>query len=161
MNLDTAMSNPLLKDSPPCSCSTCKGMCVRPCWPIPSEILPLIESGYTSSLMLDWWEGDFHDGEHDRVYIVCPSSPGREGNYAPDFLGLQSGCIFLTQKGLCRLHPLGLKPTEGRVAHHSIGGDNGYNIHRAVAETWDTEQGRDIVNAWCEKVGISNPYYED
>lgn len=155
-------------DSAPCSCSACRRMCKRPCWPIPAEVQPLIDAGEGKRLMLDWWEGDFHGGEHDRVYLVSPASPGCEGGTAPEMeftdlfsvmLGgstpLHAGCVFDDGKG-CVLHARGLKPLEGRAAHHA--GKQGSNLHKDVAREWDTEEGRTVVAQWCKVNDLDNPY---
>lgn len=154
-----------LVDSPPCSCRICKGYCARPCWPLPSEIAPIVSAGEGARLMLDWWDNDFHGGAHDHVYIVCPALSGHEGGMAPEvslmdslLMGrrgpLHGGCVFY-RKGLCELHDRGLKPTEGRVCHHA--GDQSW-VHEEVARRWDTDEGRAAVAAWCSTVDFPNPY---
>ncbi|MDR2002668.1 MAG: hypothetical protein LBQ74_06525 [Prevotella sp.] len=35
----------------------------------------------------------------------------------------ENGCVFF-KDGLCELHNLGLKPTEGKLSHHNIRLDN-------------------------------------
>lgn len=135
-----------------CSCADCKSMCRRPCWPLPREVKALIEAGHADRLMLDYWEGDFHDDEHDRVYIPCGANPGHERCTAPESISLlRTGCVFQSKNGLCELHTCGLKPIEGRLAHHDM--DNSSDIHEAVARAWDTEEGRAIVTRWARCVG--------
>ena len=55
---------------------------------------------------------------------------------------LEKGCIFF-ENGLCQLHDLGLKPTEGKLSHHTIKLDN-YQFNKSiswqVAKTWIDEQ---------------------
>lgn len=136
-------------------------MCNRPCWPIPSEIAPIIAAGEGHRLMLDWWVGNFRDDndEYDGdVYILCPANPGREGQEASSsFWILSEGCAFHTSDGLCQLHDRGLKPLEGRVAHHRQQNSK-VNVHELVARAWDTEEGRDVVAQWCSSMGVENPY---
>ena len=57
-------------------------------------------------------------------------------------------CTFLTPDGLCELHPLGLKPTEGRLSHHSIRLDNfkrSKSISWAVVQEWLNPDNADVV----------------
>lgn len=165
------MSNttlPIIVDSEPCSCVDCQSMCRRPCWPIPSDVQALMEAGEGNRLMLDYWVGGFDDDtKYDNIYVICPANPGHEGANAPEggfellFRPLQSslysGCVF-QKDGLCELHERQLKPTEGRAAHHAL---NQPKLHEEVARYWDTEDGRNVVAAWCERVGMNNPYHEE
>lgn len=150
------------KPSAPCSCRVCKDMCNRACWPTPDEAAALIDAGYIDKLMLDVWVGGF-DGDYKDCYIVCPATPGHAGGWAPglgpdasfaDFFGygLQNGCVMQTSKGLCSLHDKGLKPIEGRVAHH---GKDSVNLHEAVARTWNNDKGRAVVRRFCEAQGLT------
>lgn len=58
-----------------------------------------------------------------------------------------SGCIFL-RDGLCGLHDAGLKPTEGRLSHHSIRQEN-YKFNKSlswnVAKEWLDESNWETV----------------
>jgi hypothetical protein len=62
---------------------------------------------------------------------------------------LDSGCVFHVNR-LCQLHDAGLKPFEGKVAHHSR---DGKNIHEAVAAAWDNDEGRAVVARWRKITG--------
>ena len=155
-------------------CSSGIKFCQRPCWPIPSEAKALIEAGHGNRLMLDFWAR--RDDEGGDIMIVAPANPNREGQYAPGFLiedaedeeeitsiekmekllktlfsstdevnGIRSGCVFQSPEGLCELHNLGLKPAEGKKSCCKIDLDG---LHWAVAETWESEEGRAIVELW-------------
>jgi len=151
--------------SAPCSCRVCKGMCKRACWPTPQEAQALLDAGYADRLMLDAWIGGFDDSYED-VYIVCPSTPGYCGGLAPglgddfnwmDVFGdgaLANGGCVMQKNGLCMLHDKGLKPIEGRVAHHSKDSDN---LHEAVARTWDSDVGRAVVERFCSTNKVTLP----
>lgn len=168
----TAESLPLIGASEPCSCERCQTMCRRPCWPVPSDVRALIEAGEGGKLMLDYWVGSF-TSDHDNTYIVCPANSGHEGTAAPEegsgfgfgfaFMcstgssPLHKGCVF-QKDGLCTLHDRGLKPAEGKAAHHAL---KRPDLHEDVARHWDTEEGRAIVASWCALVGEYNPYQDD
>ena len=56
----------------------------------------------------------FDRDKNKTIYLLTPAIVGRETGEAPAHPEVQ--CTFLDEAGLCRLHDLGLKPTEGRVA---------------------------------------------
>lgn len=124
-----------------CSCDTCKSMCSRPCWPTPEEAERLIDAGFASKLMLDYWVGDAEDGGD--IDLLCPANPGSEGRRADTF-DIRRGCIFHVE-GLCQLHDSGLKPIEGKMARCK---DSPSGIHFAIAKTWDTPKGKQVIARW-------------
>jgi len=70
---------------------------------------------------------------------------------------LKSGCVLLTDEGLCSLHDAGLKPTEGRKSCCKNGTNGeGLDLHRAVGETWNSEAGRAVVARWREITGCQD-----
>lgn len=89
--------------------------------------------------MLDYWTGDVP------IYIVAPAIVGYEKQEAP-FLP-HGRCAFLVA-GRCQLHDLGLKPTEGRLAHHD--GRGGADLHEALAQSWDNDEAQAFADAWAE-----------
>jgi len=70
---------------------------------------------------------------------------------------LNSGCVLLTDEGLCSLHDAGLKPTEGRKSccKNGVNGE-GFSLHLAVGKTWNTEAGRAVVARWRELTGCQD-----
>lgn len=126
------------KEPETCSCDICKSMCERPCWPTPEEAFALIEAGLGPRLMQDEWV--------PAPQLLCPALIGHEGGYAP-FIPYGK-CTFQTADGLCELHNLGLKPFEGRMAHHDHTVNKG--LHPSVAETWANEEGRAVLDLWHE-----------
>lgn len=64
---------------------------------------------------------------------------------------LRSGCTFQTTNGMCELHDKGLKPLEGRLAHHSL---NAGDLHFEVAQLWDNKKGQEIVEKWKKERGM-------
>jgi hypothetical protein len=132
-----------------CTCKECVDMCKhRPCLPTPKEADKLMDKGYASRLMLDWYK----DINNIYIYIVSPALCSFEGKYDPD---IPTGrCTFLTDKNLCLLHDLKLKPMEGRLALH--GGKTPENLHEDIAKMWDSALGRKVVQRWISAKGDTN-----
>jgi hypothetical protein len=90
--------------------------------------------------MLDeWFPSDEFPGG---IRLLCPAIPGYEKLRAP--LDRRIGCAMFNN-GMCELHSIGLKPVEGRVAHHSRSNDDGDATHLDVAATWNNDGGRALV----------------
>jgi hypothetical protein len=94
--------------------------------------------------MRDWWV------DSPNVYIISPASRGCAGSDAPSWPG---GTCVLFRDGLCELHSLGLKPIEGRIAHHATKHDE---VHEQVADTWRTANGRRVVRMWEIAVSVAD-----
>lgn len=128
-------------------CNAChKGieMCKRrPCWGTPEQMRQLIQCGFADRLMLNWWEAD--DNIDHQVDIISPATVGDEGGYTSWFP--YGDCTFLTDGNLCEPHLLhiSLKPLEGAVV--CCKKDSGL-LHLKLAQTWDTEEGRNVVKLW-------------
>lgn len=128
-----------------CACEDCVQMCVEtPCWGTPAEAQALIQAGYGGRLMLDRWVGGIVT-DVDQIDILGPAIVGREGKPAPS--RRWGRCTFLTKEGRCELHGSGLKPIEGRLAHHDGTPDE---VHEAVAATWENPEAVALVAAWIE-----------
>ena len=92
-----------------CKCDKCRNQCRTPCLGTPDDILRLIEAGYRSRLVPTLWGVGLVMGR--LPYAVPMVQAIREDN---------GFCTFY-HNGLCELHDLGLKPTEGRLSHHHDG----------------------------------------
>jgi len=128
-----------------CACDDCKSMCNRPGWPTPDEARQIIEAGYAEFLMLDFW---VVTGGSD-IEALCPAGDGYESQSAPSGLRVTLvGCVMQDDDGFCELHGTGYKPAECRMtsAHNASAQKNG--LHKAVAEMWDTAEGRKVVRLW-------------
>ena len=80
--------------------------------------------------MVDWW----FDRDTDKtICLLTPAIVGREAAEAPAHP--EGQCTFLDEAGLCHLHGLGLKPTEGRIALR--GNRTPEGLHERIARTWD------------------------
>ncbi len=90
-----------------CKCNECRKQCRTPCLGTPDDILRLIGEGYISQLSETLWCVGMLTGHlKEPVRMVQPTK-------------MENGCIFF-KDGLCELHDLGLKPTEGRFSNHAI-----------------------------------------
>lgn len=97
-----------------CKCSLCKSQCKRQCLGTPDDIKNIIEAGYGNRIMAINWDGAKQMGIYDKTIPIFTPLYDRE----------KQSCTFFTN-GLCELHDLGLKPTEGKLSHHKyyVGGD--------------------------------------
>ena len=126
-----------------CSCNTCVDMCKqRPCWGTPEEIAGLIELGFGSGFMLDWWV-DVYNGD---IYVVSPAIAEYESQRAP---GWPTGrCTFLNENNLCDLHDTGFKPMGARLA--LCRGSQEGGRAKKIAHMCDSAAGKEIVEEWWE-----------
>lgn len=127
-----------------CKCKACKEQCKVPCLGTPEDIWALIEAGFNDKLFLTEW---------------CVGLILGKLNYSirmVQALQTDSGCVFRMTDGLCSLHDLGLKPTEGRLSHHSITKEN-FKFSRGlaynVAQEWMDERNRPLVGKILELYG--------
>lgn len=94
-----------------CQCEKCKSQCHTPCLGTPEDIERLIGAGYGNRLAATEWCVGMLLGLTDRPIHMIQAKIENEW------------CAFY-HDGLCELHEKGLKPTEGRLSHHSIRIDN-------------------------------------
>ena len=91
--------------------------------------------------MVDWW---FDRDKDKTIYLLTPAIVGREAGEAPAHP--EGQCTFLDAAGLFRLHALGLKPTEGRIA--LCGGRTPEGLHEQIARTWDDAEAQALIDRW-------------
>ena len=119
-----------------CKCQKCKQQCKTPRLGTPEDILRLIKAGYKERLAIThWWVG-IARGKLDFPVIMIQARQEENGY-----------CTFF-HDGLCELHDLGLKPTEGRLSHHSITKENfkfGKSLSWNVAKEWMDMRNGEIV----------------
>jgi hypothetical protein len=119
-----------------CHCDSCVSMCeTRPCWPTPDEARAIQAAGFGARLMRDYWCADA-EFPND-VDILAPAVVGYEGARAPYFP--RGSCTFL-KDGRCELHPLGLKPLEGRVAIHGMSDELSNSVRTHIVRLWNAER---------------------
>lgn len=118
-----------------CKCKLCQQQCHTPCLGTPQDILRLAKAGYADRLALSEWAAGILLGCTD--HIIQMIQPISEGDH----------CTFF-HDGLCELHDKGLKPTEGRLSHHSMQLDN-WNPKKStsynVAKEWEDEDNIPVI----------------
>lgn len=119
-----------------CSCMACKTMCLSsPCFPTPEEVVRLDKMGFGSDLMFTM----FMNPETKEIYaLVAPRSTEKMG-------GIINQCTFHNAQGLCDLHELGLKPTEGRLANHNQKHSDTVRLRVATCELWKTDLAKELL----------------
>lgn len=95
-----------------CKCQRCKMQCHTPCLGTPEDINKLIRAGYQDRLAVTIWGVGMLLGLIDHPIKMIQARCEENG-----------WCTFY-HDGLCELHDKGLKPTEGRLSHHSTKLDN-------------------------------------
>lgn len=108
-----------------CACPKCENLCKRaPCLGTPADILRLINNGYTNALVLTEWLAGY-------MYNMPPLTMFQ-------LRMTHNGCIMF-ENGKCKLHALGLKPTEGVLSNgHSPYSKPGcFPLTAVVAQTWN------------------------
>lgn len=125
-----------------CKCALCKQQCHTPCLGTPQDIERLIDSGYVEKLEPTFWMVGMTMGV---IGFPVPMLQARiENGY----------CIFF-HDGLCELHDKRLKPTEGRLSHHStkiVNFKPSKSISWNVAKEWLNKDNIDVINRITEKI---------
>lgn len=118
-----------------CKCRICQSFCQTPCLGTPEDILKLLDAGYGDKLKLTYWGvGMLYDAIDFPILMV-------------QLIQQPLGCIMFN-KGLCGLHELGLKPTEGRLTHHIITSENlsfWKSLSWNVAREWLRPENEEVV----------------
>lgn len=136
-----------------CACLDCKMMCHRtPCLGTPEEMMAIQKAGFGDKLIVV------------KVYDSFMLSPDSEdAQFKFNYLPVKGRCTFLTDRGQCRLHDLGLKPIEGRNAIHDGGEHPGDVVNldmtstvlrRALSRSWDRPIGRALVKQFDREYNL-------
>lgn len=158
--------------TPECSgCNNGIRMCYNfPCMGTLKEIKAIIKAGYAKSLMLDYWVGSGENEEFDKIRFnpfkedvpyLNPAIVGLESKKAP--FARHGKCTLLVDNK-CSLHEQGLKPIGGKIACCKVDqvyiNENGKYKHIdnriAILHTWNTEEGRAVIEEWKKEVGFTN-----
>lgn len=119
-----------------CKCRECKKQCATPCLGTPEDILRLLRAGYRDRLAPTEWCVGMMFGRIPYAISMVQA------------IQTQDGCTFF-HNGLCELHTLGLKPTEGRLSYHTITKEN-VNFSRLlswnVAKEWTNKKNAAVMN---------------
>ncbi len=121
-----------------CKCEQCKNQCRTPCLGTPEDILKLIEAGYVERLKPTMWLTGMALGKLTYPIPMVQAETMDNG-----------WCTFRREDGLCELHDLGLKPTEGRLSHHLITKENftfSKSLSYNVAKEWLDPKNVKIIN---------------
>ena len=127
-----------------CHCSLCQQMCHTPCLGTPEDIERLVDAGYADRLVPTEWGVGLIVGLISRpVYMLQADT-------------VNGWCTFY-HNGLCELHDKGLKPTEGRLAHHTdpiIHGNQptSLNVAWLIAKEWMKDENFNTVLRICDKI---------
>lgn len=113
-----------------CRCEACRNQCRTSCLGTPDDILRLIEAGYAHKLAITYWCVGMVLGRLAYLIVMVQAITADNG-----------WCVF-HHYGLCELHDQGLKPTEGRLSHHSITKEN-YTFSKGLAYN--------VAKEWLEK----------
>ncbi|PNP92061.1 hypothetical protein BFS16_12055 [Hoylesella timonensis] len=125
-----------------CKCRKCREQCHTPCLGTPQDIERLIDAGYAARLAPTIWAAGIIMGICKKPIYMVQAKAGEEW------------CTFF-HDGLCELHEKGLKPTEGRLSHHSIKADNFHpakSISWNVAKEWIALENGDCIKRIIEKL---------
>src|ERR1700722_14752638 len=112
-----------------CSCNKCSDMCRRQvCIGTPNDMLTVANNGFSEYLVSSLWLVGLQIGipPMEMVQIKFDTKKRR--------------CSMLTDEGLCKLHDLGLKPTEGVLSsmHHNSDKEmkQGYIMYSTIIALW-------------------------
>lgn len=127
-----------------CKCELCKNQCrSNPCLGTPQDIEKIIDAGYADRIFLTDWAAGIMMGVTNEVIEM----------YQPEYDDNKKSCTFFNN-GLCDLHDKGLKPTEGKLSHHSHKADN-FNPKKSlawnVAKTWIAPENSETIKRIYEK----------
>ena len=118
-----------------CKCALCKQQCRTPCLGTPQDILALVKAGYADRLAKTQWLAGIILGRTDHGIMMIQAQ--KEGEW----------CTFY-HDGLCELHDKGLKPTEGKLSHHSLQPDSWIprkSISWNIAKEWENVDNKQII----------------
>lgn len=126
-----------------CKCGTCQEQCeTHQCLGTPADIEKIIDAGHREKIKPTKWGVANFIVNGDMI-------PMFQAEFIPDH-----GCVFY-EDGLCTLHEVGLKPTEGKLSHHTIKDDN-YNRRKHlaynIAKTWDDPANTETIKRIIDKM---------
>lgn len=126
-----------------CSCNQCKLMCyVSPCFPTPQDVDNLIRAGFEQNLKPTAY---INLDTLQRYDLIAPDSEqiitiDKNGNNI-----VLNKCVFLDDNNLCKLHDLGLKPIEGKLAIHNREQSETVKLRVSVCKTWTNNENSKLV----------------
>jgi hypothetical protein len=137
-----------------CTCDRCIEMCkTYPCMPLPEEAQTLIQKGYGNQLMLDTLGSVYEPG--GKYAALRPAMVGFEHDLAPSEIG-KAPCIFFNNNR-CQLHPLGLKPYEGRNSWCVSTDEDGETVMAVLKAAWSTGYAQGVARMWINRFYTGDP----
>lgn len=127
-----------------CKCQDCKRQCKTPCLGTPEDVEKLIEAGYINRLGVYDWDFGRMFGSIDRSIEMVQAKQNA------------TGCTFF-KDGLCELHESGLKPTEGKLSHHSTSLATfkfSKSVSWNVAKEWISPENEETVERIFNKIKV-------
>ncbi len=110
----------------------------------PEDIEKIIDAGHEHKIFpTDWWTG-----------VVAGSSNSPTFMFQAEFVEETGFCTFF-KDGLCTLHDAGLKPTEGKLSHHSTKLDNfkfNKSLSWTIAKEWEDPKNKATIHRIMEKL---------
>ena len=127
-----------------CCCLLCRQMCRVPCLGTPKDIEKIVDAGYADRLTPTEWYVGVRLGLINRPILMLQPET------------VNGWCTFY-HKGLCELHDSGLKPTEGKLAHHTDpiahnGQPTSHNVAWLIAKEWMDDKNFYIILRMCDKI---------
>lgn len=111
----------------------------HPCLGTPEDILRLLKAGYKERLAPTGWAVGLL---HGKTPGIVPMVQARQ----------EAGRCTFFRDGLCGLHSIGLKPTEGRLSYHTITKENlkfSKSLSWNVAREWLDERNAGTIREIC------------
>lgn len=127
-----------------CKCKACKRQCQSICLGTPEDIERIIDAGYKERLVGTEWCVAMIMGVYPLPISMIQAKQ------------TEQGCTFF-KDGLCELHSKGLKPTEGKLSHHTTTLENfkfSKSLAWNVAKEWLDVENLPIIERIVEKMGI-------
>jgi len=102
-----------------------------------------MDAGFASRLMFDDWPFG--------ADMLKPAMKGSEGERAPWEVKTEEGCTFW-KDGKCELHQSGLKPIQGKLAHHANTRAQIGEIEGLIRSSWDSDEATEVIERWKKEV---------
>lgn len=126
-----------------CKCQSCKSQCQRcACLGLPKDIEKIIDAGHGDKIVRTDWAAGIAMGITNEIIPMFQAKL------------TSGGCVFF-KDGLCELHDKKLKPTEGKLSHHTIGVTNfkaKKSLSWNVAKEWLNPENWEIIKRIEEKI---------
>lgn len=127
-----------------CKCTECKKQCTTPCLGTPQDIEKIIDAGHKDKIFATDWYAGMLMGITDKPIFM----------FQAELVDTTGFCTFF-ENGLCKLHDSGLKPTEGKLSHHSTKMDNfkaNKSLSWMIAKEWIDPKNSDVIERIREKL---------